>query len=64
VGFYNVEGYYDKLSGFLDHMVDQGFLKQPHRTNLICNDDPAELLDLMETFQPAVLGKWYGLDKS
>lgn len=64
VGFYNVEGYYDKLSEFLDHMVNHGFLKRPHRANLMCNDDPAELLDLMEAFKPAVLGKWYGLEKS
>jgi len=64
VGFLNVLGYYDKLSGFLNHMVDEGFLKTPHRNNLLLSDDPGELLDLMEGFRPAVLGKWYGLEKS
>lgn len=64
VGFYNVQGYYDKLSEFLDHMVNHGFLKRPHRANLMCNDDPVELLGLMESFKPAVLGKWFGLEKA
>ena len=64
VGFYNVHGYYDKLAAFLDHMVSQGFLKAPHRNNLIQSDDPTELLDIMAGFKPAVLGKWFGLEKS
>ncbi|WP_243363340.1 TIGR00730 family Rossman fold protein [Fundidesulfovibrio terrae] len=64
VGFYNVQGYYDKLAAFLDHMVEQGFLKGPHRNNLIQGDNPAELLDIMAAFKPAVLGKWFGLEKS
>ena len=64
VGFFNALGYFDRLFGFLDHMVDQAFLKPPHRANLILSADPAELLDLMERFKPAVLGKWYGLEKS
>lgn len=64
VGFFDVLGYYEKLSGFLDHMVAQGFLKPPHRGNLLRSDDPAEMLDLMANFKPAVLGKWYGLEKS
>jgi len=64
VGFYNVQGYYDKLAGFLDHMVEQGFLKRPHRDNLLQADDPAKLLDAMAGFKPAVMGKWFGLEKS
>ena len=62
-GFYNALGYFDKLTGFLDHMVEQGFLKTPHRQNIICADDPADLLDVMSSFKPTVLGKWYGLEK-
>ena len=64
VGFFDVAGYYERLAGFLDHMVAQGFLKPPHRNNLLRSDDAAELLDLMIAFKPAVLGKWYGLEKS
>jgi len=64
VGFLNTLGFYDKLSGFLDHCVGQGFLKSPHRNNLMFADSPVELLDLMESFKPAVVGKWYGLEKS
>ncbi|KAF0233403.1 MAG: hypothetical protein FD177_1673 [Desulfovibrionaceae bacterium] len=64
VGFYNVLGFYDSLLGFLDHTVTQGFVKPPHRGNLLASDDATALLDMMEQFKPAVQGKWYGLEKS
>lgn len=64
VGFLNILGYFDKLFEFLDHTVEQGFVKPPHRDNMIRSNDPEELLDLMERFKPTVLGKWYGLEKS
>jgi len=63
VGFYNAAGFFDTLLGFLDHSVNQGFIKPPHRDNLLSSNDPAELLDLMEKFKPVTVSKWYGLDK-
>jgi len=63
VGLYNAQGFFDKLLEFLDHSVSQGFVKPPHRDNLIRSSDPARLIDLMESFKPVVVSKWYGLGK-
>lgn len=63
-GMLNVEGYYDKLASFLDHMVDEGFVKPIHRNNLLCEDNVEALLKAMEAFTPVKQGKWYGLDKT
>ena len=64
VGFLDVNGYYSALSQLLDTMVVQGFLKPPHRANILASVNPSELLEMMEDFHPAVLGKWHGLEKS
>jgi uncharacterized protein (TIGR00730 family) len=47
VGLFNVEGYYDKLLQFLDHMVAQQFVKPAHRELLIVDTDYHALLDRM-----------------
>lgn len=37
-GLLDVRGYYSHLIGFLDHAVDQGFLKRKHRDKLLVAD--------------------------
>ena len=46
-GFLNTNGYYDKLFGFIDHMVEEGFLSDKQRNELIVSEDPEELIRLM-----------------
>lgn len=58
VGMLNVNGFFDGLLVFLDHMTAQGFLKQEHRDCLLVADSPQELLNKMRSFRPPVLGKW------
>lgn len=58
VALYNVNGYFDKLIGFINHAVEEGFIRQEHADNLIVSDDPKLLLDSMERFQPVTVGKW------
>ena len=41
----NVMGYYDPLLRFLDHGVEQDFIKPKHRELLLEESDPARLLD-------------------
>lgn len=49
-GLLNVSGYYQRLIRFLDHAVDQGFLKPKHRSLLIVEEEPERLLDRFEEF--------------
>ena len=45
LGLLNVEEYFSPLVRFLDHAVEEGFLKQKHRRRLIVESEPATLLD-------------------
>jgi len=49
-GLLNVGGYYRHIIQFLDHAVEEGFLKPKHRSMLIVEDEPQKLLDRFEEF--------------
>jgi uncharacterized protein (TIGR00730 family) len=63
-GLLNVRGYYDALAGFLDHAVSEGFLRAQHRAVLSVAEDPAELLDALDAYEPPRVAKWLELDQS
>ena len=60
VALFNIDGYFDDLMRFLDHSVDQHFVKPEHRQNLICESDPEVLLDKIMHYQAVKVdgGKW------
>ena len=58
VGVLNVRGYYDGLIALLDHAVDEGFLRAPHRAMLVVADEPQALLERFAAFDPPRVGKW------
>lgn len=58
VALYNVKGYFNKLIEYINHAVEEGFIRKEHANNLIVSDNPKELLDRMEQFQPVTVGKW------
>lgn len=61
-GLLNVEGYYDPLIAFLDHTVTEGFVKQPHRSMLLVDENPVDLLDSLALYVPPDVEKW--IDRS
>ena len=58
LGLLDVNGFYDKLGGFLDHIVEEGFVRQQHRAMLLLAQQPDELLDGMDSFIAPVAPKW------
>ncbi|MFP6847728.1 MAG: TIGR00730 family Rossman fold protein [Pseudomonas sp.] len=56
----NINGYYDRLSAFLDHMVDEAFVKAPHRQMLIVEQDIDALLTAIDSYEAPTVGKWIG----
>jgi uncharacterized protein (TIGR00730 family) len=58
LGLLEVEGFYSKLSGFLDHLVAEGFVRAEHRQMLQMGKSPSELLDALRNWQPTVVAKW------
>lgn len=59
----NVHGFYDKLLGFLDHVVDEQFLTPVHRAMLLASADPAALLDMIVDHQVPDETKWIARDE-
>jgi uncharacterized protein (TIGR00730 family) len=49
-GLLNTGGYYNHLITFLDGAVAQDFLKPKHRSLLIVANEPAEMLNRLESF--------------
>lgn len=61
-GLLNVGGFYDALVTFLDHVVEEQFLKQAHRNILLVESDPVNLLDAIKNAHVPVLPKWFGIE--
>jgi uncharacterized protein (TIGR00730 family) len=51
-GILNVAGYFDGLTRFLDHAVQEGFLTAEHRAAIIMEEDPRHLLERMQASTP------------
>lgn len=58
LGLLDVNGFYDKLGGFLDHIVEEGFVRPQHRDMLLLGQQPDELLAAMDRFVAPVAPKW------
>ncbi len=57
-GLLNVHGFYDKLLDFLDHVVEQGFLKLQDRQLLSAAQAPAALLDHLSAWRALPETQW------
>jgi predicted Rossmann-fold nucleotide-binding protein len=44
----NTDGFFDRQLEFLDHAVEEGFLKPMHRNRLIVDDNATSLLDRLD----------------
>ncbi len=58
LGFLNIAGYYDKFLSFIDHAVEEGFVREEHRKNLIVSDNAEELLKKLKAYKPVETEKW------
>lgn len=57
-GLLNIAGYFDSLTAFLDHAVAEQFVKMPHRSMLMVEDEPEALLDRFASYEPPTIQKW------
>lgn len=57
-GLLNIEGYFDSLTTFLNHAVEEQFIKTPHRSMLLIDADPEKLLDRFASYEPPTIPKW------
>ncbi|HPE55693.1 MAG TPA: TIGR00730 family Rossman fold protein [Bacteroidales bacterium] len=58
VGLLNTNGYFNGLLQFFDHCVDERFVREEHRQNIMVSSDPVELIGMMQAYEPIHIGKW------
>ena len=63
IGLLNIDGYYDYLNRFFEHMVTEDFLLREYKDMLLMKSEPAELLDSLTTFELPDVDKWGSLNK-
>ena len=64
IGLLNIEGYYDYLNDFFDHMVAEGFLMQEYKDMVLIKKDPVAMLESLTTFRPPEVDKWGSLNNT
>ncbi|WP_113696170.1 TIGR00730 family Rossman fold protein [Amycolatopsis albispora] len=60
LGLVDVAGYFQPLRQFVDHMVDEGFLRPQHREMVSVDPDPRVLLEIFESHNGVAVNKWTG----
>lgn len=63
-GLLNVEGYYDALIQFLDHVMAEQFVKAHHHAMLMVESNPDALLDRYASYQPPAVKHWLDKDET
>ena len=63
-GLLDVCGYFSHLIEFLDHAVEERFLRQENRDLLLWATEPDKLLDLFENYRPSHVPKWIQRDQT
>lgn len=64
IGLLNVDGFYDHLILFIEHMVKTGLLKKENQQMLLFANDIHELIDKMEAYEAPAVPKWLNLEQS
>ena len=57
VGLLNTNGYFNHLLSQLDHMVNEGFLRQENRDMLLVSDSVEKLILMMQNYQAPKVSK-------
>lgn len=57
-GLLNVAGYYDHLHAFLEHAINEQFVKPEFRPMITVESDPETLLDRYAAYDPPKVRKW------
>lgn len=63
-GLLNVDGYFDRLLAFMQHAIDERFVRPENGSMLAVATEPDALLDAMSAYTPLPVEKWIGRDTS
>lgn len=57
-GLFSVNGYYDPFMSFIDHIIEQRFLPDAHRTSIVVEQSAEALIDGLQNFEKTTVSKW------
>lgn len=57
-GLFNIDGYFDHMTAFIVHAINEKFVRQEHFNNLIVENDEKVLLEKIMNHKPAKADKW------
>jgi uncharacterized protein (TIGR00730 family) len=57
-GLLNAHGYFDQLLSFIDHSVEERFVRSHHRSIVLVASSPGELLRQFDSYVPPTVEKW------
>jgi uncharacterized protein (TIGR00730 family) len=63
-GLLNIAGYYDHLGLFLQHAMDESFVREAYKPMIIMENEPVALLNRFAAYQPPKVHKWIGPDET
>jgi uncharacterized protein (TIGR00730 family) len=63
-GLLNISGYYDHLFTFLEHAIDQRFVREEYRPMIMMEQTADDLLDRYLKYQPPTVKKWIGSEET
>jgi len=63
IGLLNIDGYYDHLNMLIRTMVEKEFLKEINQKMLLISSSISQLLEVMNSYEPPIVGKWITEDK-
>ncbi len=58
VALYNTLNYYDSMMQFVNHAVNQGFIRKEHRDNIIVSDNPETLFKELSRHKSIDINQW------
>lgn len=63
-GLLNIANYFDHLALFLQHAMDERFVREEYKPMIIMEQQAEVLLDRFSQYQPPQVRKWIGPDES
>lgn len=63
-GLLNIANYFDHLALFLQHAMEQRFVREEYQAMIIMEQQPEVLLDRFSQYQPPLVRKWIGADET
>lgn len=63
-GLLNIANYFDHLALFLQHAMDERFVREEYQAMIMMEQQPEILLDRFSQYQPPQVRKWIAVDET